>query len=167
MSDLKWRAKADQLRALHAAGRRPDRVAATAAESALYTWNIRERLMAERGDRRSTPERQTYLDENLPGWRSGNMMLLEIAENSVWHRTVDELANFCDENGRWPRPDAAQPNEVRLAQFHLRFMRHQISAAHHAYLNTHLSGWDATGEDRWRARVDDSALTTTTTTRGS
>lgn len=69
--DASWRRQADEVSALAvSAGRFPN---ASPAEIRLYHWLVKQRRAFETGNSSLTPERQAWLDQFLPGWRSGRL----------------------------------------------------------------------------------------------
>ena len=137
--DAIWARKADQLGALHRAGRRPERCAPDADERALYTWHTRNRIYAERGT--LTAERHAYLDAHVSGWDKGNLASVIGTASDPWACNVERLRDFVTANGRMPFSYASDPVEARIGGWVKSTRARELDPARRAYLDAAVPGW--------------------------
>lgn len=121
-------------------------------------------LSDQRAGRNVSPEREAYLNEHLPGWRTGlghgNRPL------ELWERQVAAVEHFRDTHGRLPS-HYRDPREVVLGTWlHQQRNDKAMSPARRDVLDRRLPGWEATSrvsiqelraaqEASWRGKLDD------------
>ncbi len=112
-------------------------------------WLQRQRSADRRGLPWMTPERQTLLDQWLPGWRDSAR-----PAGRPWEDTAPRVAAFHAVHGRYPRQGIAG-EEGRLGQW----LSNQRTASrkprypteNRQWLDEHLPGWNTRGgrTDAW------------------
>ena len=91
----------------------PKASASDTEEAALGKWLAYQRRVSKnpqhRGSSVFTVERQSRLDEALPGWNAG----LE----EIWDSRAKEVGDFFVASKRWPSSNSADPNEAHLGEW--------------------------------------------------
>jgi hypothetical protein len=94
-----------------------------------------------RRGRGMTPERETFLDTELPGWRDGSPNRKPI---EIWEQKLDTVIRFQEAYGRLPRVGVRDREEARAGLWLDRQREDELLTEHRRRLLTsHLPGWDA------------------------
>lgn len=94
-----------------------------------------------RRGRGMTPEREAFLDTELPGWREGRPHRPPI---ELWEQRLDVVIRFTEKHGRLPRAGTRNRSEAKEGHWLDRQREDELLTEHRrALLTAHLPGWDA------------------------